>query len=194
MSMQDKEQFLRHWNTFMERLKGRIRRETRKNAVVLNNILAELRLAWALDDDELGRWVIAYTRSHPDQGALVRKILLEMQFTTIPESHQSPQGIPSASFLSAQTLTSKVTDPSNPLSFILPLAGAATGFAISHFITKSSPLIQVVSTIAPSVLIYAAESGFGRSMAQQDEEGLIQACEERLERYKQSVISILTDE
>lgn len=69
--------------------------------------------------------------------------------------------------------------------------GACTGCAISMYLDYGK-LVQAASTIIPAVLLYPAVTAFRNRMNETNKDKCIEDYIAQLEKYKNSVISVLS--
>lgn len=162
------------WKKFMIRLKGELMEQT-KNAPLTFSVaditLSNAATAWSISYDECGRWLMTYSQTEPEKGALISDILTkDMRFTEIAPA----KGVPAAAKIA------------------IPAAGAVAGFCISHFL-GAGVLVQAISTVAPAALLYPATVSFSSTAESNSKAALLNDYLVQLDKYKTSVISVIAN-
>lgn len=166
------EEFEKYWKKFATQLQGQIMTQAQKGVLIhsaLNLILADCVGFWDSKYSEGGRWIDKYETEYPKNAEMIRDILLrDMKFTD--EGKES--------------FDHKV------LKYIVPVGTAAVGFAISGF-SKASMFARAVWTVVPAAAAYPIATNIVNMKADDAKEKLIQAYMDQLDKYKQSIESIL---
>lgn len=136
METTNRDKFEDMWKDFTSALHGRLIRIINKQK--LSNALANLNLAevattWESSCEVNGRWLMELRKTDEERAQLVLDIIREMKFAEIEDKKPMSQAF----------------------DFILPLSGAAVGFACSWYF-EASKIIQAVATILPAVAILPA--------------------------------------
>lgn len=79
----------------------------------------------------------------------------------------------------------------NYYNYVIPAVGACAGCAISMYLGYGK-LVQAVSTVIPAVLLYPAVTTFRNRMTETNKDKCIESYIAQLEKYKNSVISVLS--
>ena len=169
-----KESFLRNWEEFITKLKGQLLRQ-KDNTLSLDSLsssLTEVTSAWRSEFDILGRWLIDYTQFDEVRGKEISDVLFEdMKFEEIKVPANSK----------------------NKVLELLPWVGAALGFGTSYFF-KASHVIQAVSTILPPAVLIPVANNVKAEFAMQNKRSLITEYLSQLDKYKNSILSIIDRE
>lgn len=166
--------FEKNWEQFMTRLRGKILHYAQRQKLtysLMKLILKDASNGWDSDLEENGRWLMQYCRQNPQEGELVRKILLEdMRFTEMPKEKGDWE----------------------ILTHAVPVAGAAAGFGLSAMF-DARPVMKAVCTVAPALLLYPMAKGFEGSVKDRNTQEYIDKYLLQLDKYKKSVIRVLQD-
>lgn len=172
MKKKDIELFEKYWERFMARLRGKIMHHAQRQNLtysLMKLILKDASDSWNSDLEENGRWLMQYCGQNPQEGALVRRILLEdMEFAEISVNKANWE----------------------VLAHAVPVAGAASGFGISSAL-GATPIMKAFFTIAPALLLYPAARGFSGGIKDRSTEEYIDRYLLQLDKYKKSVVSVL---
>ena len=167
-------EFESYWDRFTDRLRGTLMNESKKQTIsysVASILLSDALMSWSLSYDDCGAWLLRLKSEDPRKGELVSRILSnDIKFTEIEPKKVMP---PAAKVLA-------------------PAAGAALGFGISHAL-GAGILVQIISTVLPAALIYPATNSVGNMMAENNKSAIIDDYMAQLDKYKKSVISVLSD-
>lgn len=168
----NRELFLKNWEKFEARVRGRLIQQSDKQA--LSHPYAKLVLSdaagdWSSSYDEGGRWLNAYTKEHPDRGAAIARILTQEMTFTEPDP---PLEIPEV------------------LNYAIPVAGAAAGLGIATALGAGT-VVKTVSTLAPAALLYPATKTVGNNVNEKNRIGLVDAYMAQLQQYRDAVLDLL---
>ena len=171
--MQDFEgQFSGHWKDFLARLVGQMGRRARGKLppfLQLQLILQDTASDWAGDDNRWGRWLMALEKEDARKARLIRDILLQdMRFQEITAS----RGLPPY------------------LQAVIPAAGAAAGLGIS-MLCRAPIWAVAVSAIVPGLILIPTVRIMGEQREKQALQDGIYAYLSQLDKYCQSVQSVL---
>lgn len=172
--MSDVSQFEKYWNKFTTQFRGTLLSESKNQSITYSTasiLLSDAAMCWGLSYDECGRWLCNYIRSNPEKGELVLHILTkDMQFTELPPK----KGLSSAA------------------KVIVPVAGAVVGGGIAHFL-GANLLVQAISAVVPAALLVPATASIASMIADNNKSVVIEEYMAQLEKYKQGVITVLSD-
>lgn len=167
-------EFESYWDRFTARLSGTLMNESKKQEITYNVasvLLSDSLMAWSLSYDECGAWLLRLKSEDPRKGELVSQIITnDIKFTEIEPKKAFP---PSA-------------------KAIAPVCGAALGFVISHAL-GAGVITQIISTLAPAAIIYPATKSAEGVITENNKSAVIDDYMVQLDKYKQSVISVLSD-
>lgn len=174
MQNTDLERFKTLWDHFITRLHGQMLHATVKQH--LTGPMMQLMLAdgvdfWDSRQQEGGRWLDQYETANPQKGARIRSILVKDMSFSIEEDAKSRAGI---------------------LKLALPLGSAAAGLLVSH-LSGASAAIRIISTVAPTVVSYPIAVSLIDAQNSSTSKSLIQNYLNQLEKYRQSVESVLSE-
>ena len=169
-----KESFEKNWEEFLTKLKGQMLRQKDNNLTLdlLSSVLKEVLASWRSEYDILGRWLIDYTKQNEQKGKEISVVIFEdMKFEEV-----------------------KIADNSNKKMLdILPWAAAAVGFGASYFL-KASQVIQAVATILPPAVLIPLTNNVKNEYAIQKKRNQINDYLTQLDKYKNTIISIIERE
>lgn len=173
MNTTEKEKFESLWTDFIALVKGKLISTAAKQKLstpLANLILSDAASSWNSDYEINGRWLSGLKRVDSKKAELVGEILLnDMRFTGMNTKRELP----------------------NYYNYIIPTVGACTGCAISMYLDYGK-LVQAASTIIPAVLLYPAVTAFRNRMNETNKDKCIEDYIAQLEKYKNSVISVLS--
>lgn len=167
-------EFESYWDRFTARLMGTLMNESKKQEItysVASILLSDAVMSWSLSYDDCGSWLARLKSEEPEKGELVSQILTnDIKFTEVKPKKTMPPVV----------------------NAVAPVVGAALGFGISHAL-DAAVLVQIISTVVPGVLIYPATKSVGNMMEENKKSAVIEDYMAQLEKYKKSVISVLSD-
>lgn len=170
--MEDKEIFEKHWEKFITRLKGKMIKQSEKQKLtypMVKLLLSDTVLDWGSEYDEIGRWLMDYSKRNPEQGGRIRNVLMDdMNFTEIAQQK----------------------DYSEVINYAVPLAGAIAGFGVSS-LWHAGTVVKAVSTLAPAAILYPSTKALGTAFKDNSRNAMINGYMEQLGKYKMNVLSIL---
>jgi hypothetical protein len=173
MENTDKEKFESLWRDFVALVKGKLITTANKQMLstpLANLILNDAKASWGSEYDINGKWLSKLTEVEPDKAALIRAVLLDdMTFTNVETNKPFP----------------------SYYNYIVPTAGAIAGLVVSACV-GATKLIQGVSAIVPAVLLYPAVKAYGKQRDDMNRDKDIEAYIHQLEKYKNSIVSILS--
>lgn len=166
-------QFNIHWQNFITQYKGRLSLGSKAQKITFGYVkiqLDDIMSMWSSSDTEAGKWLEKYNAVNPQKGKLLRKILLEdIKLEEIEENGSS-----------------------DILAYIAPVAGAALGYSIS-FALGAETLVKAASSILPAALIYPISKNVCENAKKTREERLIEEYTAQLDKYRQSVASVISN-
>ena len=173
MNTTEKEKFESLWADFIALVKGKLISTAAKqklSAPLANLILSDAASSWSSEYDINGKWLSSLKELDPKKAELVREILLnDMCFTGMDIKGELP----------------------TYYNYVIPAVGAFAGCAISMYLGYGK-LVQAASTIIPAVLLYPAVTTFRNRMNESNTDKCIDGYIAQLEKYKHSVISVLS--
>lgn len=168
----NRELFLRNWDKFEARVRGRLIQQSDQQAMshpYAKLVLSDAAGDWSSGYDEGGRWLSAYMKDHPDHGAAIAQILTkEMTFTEPDPPFEIPE----------------------VLNYAIPVAGAAAGLGIAAALGAGT-VIKTVSTLVPAALLYPATKTVGNSVNEKSRIELVDAYMAQLQQYRDAVLDLL---
>lgn len=173
MDNTDKEKFESLWNDFVILIKGKLittSNNQRLSTPLANLILSDAVSTWTSEYEINGKWLYGFSEREPQKADLIRDILMnDMKFGDIEMRKELSNGI----------------------YYIVPAIGAIAGLSISY-LSGASKVIQAISTIAPAILLYPAVKKFGKQQAETNVHRFIEDIMQQLEKYHNSILSILS--
>lgn len=173
MNITEKEKFESLWKDFIALVMGKLMNTVAKQKLstpLANLILSDAASSWNSDYELNGKWLSNLKEIDPPKAELVREILLnDMRFVEIETKGELPAYY----------------------NYVIPAVGAGAGCAISMYLGYGK-LVQVASTVIPAVLLYLAVTMFRRRTDEINKEKCVEDYIAQLEKYKNSVMSILS--
>lgn len=160
------------WDGFIVKFKGKLLKQSNNgnlNYSEVNLVFKDMVLSWSIKTDIEGKWLMDYAVLNPKKGELIKKILAEDM--TIKEIAKTK--IPEF------------------LKYVVPFFGAAAGLGISS-VCDASIAVKAISTIAPAVVLYPSANTVLNALKIRNNEKLIEEYISQLDKYKQSIISIIS--
>lgn len=173
MNNTSKEKFETLWNDFSTLIKGKLIISAQKQT--LSTPLAKLILSdgiglWEDKYSMYGRWLQQFEESEPTKAQLVKDVLLkDMSFTEV----KHPSILP------------------DYYNYIVPSIGACTGYAISKYL-ELGVLAKSALVIFPALLSYPIVKQYRKHQTEITANKTIESYMKQLEKYKNSVLSILS--
>lgn len=173
MNTTEKEKFESLWSDFIALVKGKLITTSSNQKLttpLANLILADAAASWGSEYEINGKWLSKLKETEPEKAELVREILLnDIKFNEIDTKSELPEYY----------------------NYVIPAVGACAGLAISMYLGWSK-IIQAVSTVLPAVLLYPAVNTYRSRIGAANAENYIENYIQQLDKYKNSVISILS--
>ena len=173
MQNTDKERFESLWGDFCSLVKGKLLTTAQKQTIsapLANLILSEAASSWLSEYEINGRWLMKYRLKDEAKANLVQEVLtLDMKFAEV-------------------CLKSELPDYYN---YLIPVIGAGLGYVTGNLLALGK-VAQVVSVVAPAVLLYPAVKMYRRNQAMANVEINVNLYMNQLNKFKDSVISILS--
>ncbi|MBQ2885106.1 MAG: hypothetical protein IJE43_15330 [Alphaproteobacteria bacterium] len=170
---QQQEKFESLWSDFIALVKGKLLTTANKQTLSIslaNLILTDAASSWGSDYEINGRWIKEIRMLDPKKAELILEVLLnDLKFSDVRIKGVLP----------------------DYCNYLIPTIGAFVGYAAGNY-WDVSKLWQVVSTIAPAVLLYPAVKSYRENQQLSNNENLINQYIEQLAKYKNSIISILS--
>lgn len=166
-------QFESNWKDFDIKVRAQIGKRCNGQMPafsILAVILEDCKMDWGASDTRNGRWLMNLAKDYPKAANLIQKILLEdMKF----EQRAEKPGI------------------SHTVKTVAPLAGAAAGFAISHFVFHASVIAQAVCTVGPAVALPPIVKKVDANVNEKNIHAETNQYMEQLQKYYISIKSVL---
>lgn len=173
MNTTEKEKFESLWTDFIILVKGKLISTASKQKLstpLANLILSDAASSWNSEYEINGRWLNDLKKNDSPKAELVGDILLnDMHFDEIETKRELP-----AYF-----------------NFVIPVFGACTGCAVSMYLGYGK-LVQAASAIIPAVLLYPAVNTYRNRTNETNKDKYIENYITQLEKYKNSVVSVLS--
>lgn len=173
MNTTEKEKFESLWTDFIALVKGKLISIVAKQKLstpLANLILSDAASSWNSDYEISGKWLSSLKGIAPPKAELVGEVLLkDMHFEEMDIKGELP----------------------TYYNYVIPAVGACAGYAISMYLDYGK-LVQAASTIIPAVLLYPAVTTFRNRMNESNIDKCIEGYIAQLEKYKNSVISVLS--
>lgn len=173
MENTEKEKFESLWADFTTLVKGKLITTAKKQTLSLplaKLILSDASGSWGDEYSTYGRWLHLLAQKDPSKAELIREILLKDLC------------------LSEISLPRVLPDYCN---FLIPGMGVLAGYTASVYYNMGR-ISQVATVLLPAFLLYPAVKKFRDIQAKSAIDLTIDAYIEQLEKYKNSVISILS--
>lgn len=173
MNTTEKDRFESLWGDFIALVKGKLISTAAKQKLstpLANLILSDATSSWNSEYDINGKWLSDLKKTNPKEAELVREILLDdIHFEEMDVKGELPLYY----------------------NYVIPAVGACAGCAISMYLGYGK-LIQAASTVIPAALLYPAVNTFRNRMKETNKDKCIEGYIAQLEKYKNSVISVLS--
>ena len=173
MNTTEKEKFESLWTDFIALVKGKLISTAAKQKLstpLANLILSDAASSWNSVYEINGKWLSDFKEIDSKKAELVGDILLnDMRFAEMDIKGELPAYY----------------------NYVIPAAGACAGCAISMYMGYGK-IVQAASTIIPAVLLYPAVIAFRIRMNEINIDKCIEGYIAQLEKYKNSVISVLS--
>ena len=173
MNTTEKEKFESLWADFIALVKGKLISTAAKQKLstpLANLILSDAASSWNSEYEINGKWLSNFKGVDSKRAELVGEILMnDMHFVEMEAKGELP----------------------TYYNYVIPAVGAFAGCAISMYLGYGK-LIQAASTIIPAVLLYPAVTTFRNRMNESNIDKCIDGYIAQLEKYKNSVISVLS--
>ncbi len=173
MNITEKEKFESLWTDFIALVKGKLISTAAKQKLstpLANLILSDAVSSWNSEYEINGKWLSNLKGVDPKKAELVGEILLnDIHFDEIATKKEL----------------------STYYNYAIPAVGACAGCAISIYLGYGK-LVQAASTIIPAVLLYPAVNTFRNRMNETNKDKCIEGYIAQLEKYKSSVVSVLS--
>lgn len=167
------EKFESLWSEFIALVKGKLLMTANKQTLstsLANLILTDAASSWGSDYEINGRWVKELKMQDSQKAELILDVLLnDLKFSDVRIKDVLP----------------------DYCNYLIPTIGAFVGYAAGGYLDFSK-LLQIVSTIAPAVLLYPAVKSYRNNQQLSNNESLVNQYIEQLTKYKNSIISILS--
>lgn len=166
-------QFESNWKDFDTKVRAQIGKRCNgqiPSFSVLAVILEDCKMDWGASDTRNGRWLTNLAKDYPKAANLIQKILLEdMKF----EQRVEKNGI------------------SSTVKTVAPMAGAAAGFAFSHFVLHAPVVTQVVCTVGLAVALPPIMKKIDANVNEKNIHAETNQYMEQLQKYYISIKSVL---
>lgn len=173
MNTTEKEKFESLWTNFIVLVKGKLISTAAKQKLstpLANLILSDAAASWNSDYEINGRWMSSLKGLDPQKAERVREVLLnDMHFDDVETKRELPAYY----------------------SYIIPVVGACAGYGVSMYL-ECSKIVQAASTIIPLALLFPAVNLLRNRMNESAKEQCVESYIAQLEKYKNSVVSILS--
>ena len=165
MNTTEKDRFESLWSDFIALVKGKLISTAAKQKLstpLANLILSDAASSWNSEYD--------MKKTNPKEAEMVREILLDdIHFEEMDVKGELPLYY----------------------NYVIPAVGACAGCAISMYLGYGK-LIQAASTVIPAALLYPAVNTFRNRMKETNKDKCIEGYIAQLEKYKNSVMSVLS--
>ena len=166
------EQFDKHWELFLTRVKGQIKKRCQGGTpsyAHMNAILKDCSLDWESGDNACGRWLMNLEKEMPEKAGLIRQVLTEdMCF----REDATKAGMPGV------------------LKTAVPIAGAVASAAISRF-TGATMVHQLLWAAGTAAVLTPVMKTVDQQVRDANTCSSTQAYLAQLEMYRISIESIL---
>jgi hypothetical protein len=173
MDTTEKEKFESLWTNFLVLVKGKLINAANKQTLspsLASLILADAAGSWASEYELNGRWLKKLNETDPQKGTLVSEVLLnDMKFTAVETKGELPLYY----------------------NYAIPVAGGLAGWGVS-MLCGAGKLVQAASAVLPALLLYPAVNTLRKNLNSANHEKAIADYVGQLEKYKNSVLSILS--
>ena len=173
MNTTEKEKFESLWSDFVALVKGKLITTSAKQKLttpLANLILADAASSWGSEYELNGKWLSKLKETDPQKAELVQQVLLnDLKFTEIETKGALP----------------------DYYNYVIPAVGACAGLALSMSL-GCSKIVQAIATLVPAALLYPAVTNYRSQAIASNTEKDIAGYLQQLDKYKNSVISILS--
>jgi len=172
MTETHKDRFEKLWADFITLVKGKLMSTAGKQTLttpLANLVLRDAASTWTTQYEVGGRWLMKLMEEDTAKSGLVNDVLNDMKFTEVNA------GRPLPSFC----------------DFAIPMVGAGAGFGVAEMMNFGR-VAQIASVAVPAILLVPAVNSFRKSQVDKLREKTISMYVEQLDKYKNSIISILS--
>ena len=172
--MDETEGFEKAWNSFISKVKGRLKTISEKGNFDYERIkltINKLKLDWRSDEAIEGRWLSEYTEKHPDKGKEIEILLTESMRVQPAEKEKNISPL---------------------FTHAMPAAGAILGFSSSH-IRNENIFVQGASAVIPAAVLFAAGKHVSNELKYKQTKNKMEFYIHQLESYKKGVCQIIAE-
>lgn len=173
MGNTEKEKFESLWNDFSTLVKGKLITTAQKQTLsvpLAKLILTDAAGLWNDEYSMYGRWLQQLSQNDFERANLIKDILFkDMTFVDVDSKKMLP----------------------DYCNYLIPGLGACAGYALGRYFDFGK-IGQIASVIIPAILLYPAVKMFRNNQAEVAIEKTVNAYMEQLEKYKNSVLSVLS--
>ena len=168
----EKEKFETLWGDFVTLIKGKLITISDKQILstsVANLVLSEAVESWAIKSELNGHWLMKLEEKYPNKVKLIKEILFQdIKFNNVKTIKVLP----------------------NYSKTIVPAMGAVIGFVVGKYFELGITTL-VCSTIVPVLILYPTVAMLQKKQIIQKIESQIEGYIGQLNKYKDSILSIL---
>ncbi len=163
------------WARFKKRFERKLYEKSESQQLTykrVSAVLKETQTVWESKEHPCGSWLGTFLAFYPEQGAMVKEILMEKLSTTPTEMKKG---------------FSKI------IHLVTPFVGAVLGFCIAKAL-GANVFISIASFLAPFIVLLAAMKNVSEIVQEKNTDCYVSNYLEQLETYKDFVIEILKEE
>lgn len=167
-----KDRFEKLWDDFRTLVKGKLLSTAGKQTLTMplaNLVLSDAASTWTTQYEVGGRWLMKLTEEDAAKAGLVSDVLADMKFTEVTT------GQPLPAFC----------------NYAIPLVGAGVGLGVAELMGLGR-VAQITSVALPAILLVPAVNSFRKYQTEKLREKAVSQYVEQLDKYKNSIISILS--
>lgn len=168
-------EFENRWNDFITTYKGSMIASVKNQEMTLavaKALLLEAAMRWESDYDLCGKWLNKLVNDYPQKGKLVKEILLEDMMVEKP---------------------SERTDNTNAVRYGIPVGTGLAGIVAATLLSTGTATV-VGAAVVGTALGFVISNGKVADMKEKRILGIIDDYVRQLEKYKNSIVSILMAE
>lgn len=160
------------WEGFIDSFKGDLLTESRKQNIsfpLAKLALGEAVSSWTSEYTINGRWLYNLLKSNPAKGELVKEIITkDISLTEVKDNSSKSDG----------------------LKYLAPLGVGALGYGVARWFEMET-MGTLISTILPMFAAYPIATNYLSNQHAKAQDSLINAYVNQLNKYKESIWSVL---
>ena len=168
-------EFENRWNDFLASFKGSMVSSSRRQEITLpiaKSLLQEAAMSWSQDYNLNGAWLRKLMRDYPKKGNMVREILLEDMTVEMPPEK---------------------SDNTNAIRYGIPVGTGLASLAAASLLSAGTATV-IGSAVAGAAIGYVFSKSKIDDMKEKKVLGTVDDYGSQLEKYRNSIVSILMAE